>query len=114
MRPPRAGLPPGCGESPERQRPADQADSVGQAGDLLEHADADHGPSDEDVDAAHERCGHLGASLRFNPAGILLIALAVALLLGWRAERVRLPTWLLPVLLGVLWVYNIAWNPTFT
>jgi hypothetical protein len=57
--------------------------------------------------------GHLGASLRFNPAGILLIAIAVGLLLGWRAERVHLPKWLLPALLGGLWLYNIAWNPTF-
>jgi hypothetical protein len=57
--------------------------------------------------------GHLGASLRYNPAGILLVALAFALLLGWRAEHVRLPKWFLPVCLGVLWAYNLTLNPTF-
>ena len=57
--------------------------------------------------------GHLGASLRFNPGGIVIVALAIALVAGWRTERVRLPTWLLPVLLGLLWAYNIGFNPTF-
>jgi uncharacterized protein DUF2752 len=57
--------------------------------------------------------GHLGASLRYNPAGILLVVVALAMLLGWRAERVQLPAWLLPVCLGLLWVYNLALNPTF-
>jgi hypothetical protein len=57
--------------------------------------------------------GNVAASVRYNPAGILLVVLAVALMLGWRTERVRLPTWLLPVLLGALWVYNLTLNPTF-
>ncbi|MDQ1521234.1 MAG: hypothetical protein QOI55_2307 [Actinomycetota bacterium] len=57
--------------------------------------------------------GNVVASLRFNPGGIVLVVLALALVLGWRMERVRLPKWLLPVLLGALWVYNLALNPTF-
>jgi hypothetical protein len=57
--------------------------------------------------------GHLGASLRYNPAGILLVVVALAMLLGWRAQRVHLPAWLLPVCLGLLWVYNVTLNPTF-
>jgi hypothetical protein len=39
--------------------------------------------------------------------------LALALVLGWRAERARVPTWLLPVLFGALWIYNLTLNPTF-
>jgi uncharacterized protein DUF2752 len=57
--------------------------------------------------------GHLGVSLRYNPAGILIVAVAIAMLLGWRTERVRLPKWFFPVCLGVLWAYNVLVNPTF-
>ncbi len=57
--------------------------------------------------------GHLAESLRYNPAGVLVVAVAIAMLLGWRTERVHFPTWLLPLLLGALWIYNVALNPTF-
>lgn len=57
--------------------------------------------------------GHLGASLAFNPGGIAVLALALVALLRpqWLA-RVRLP-WSFAVFAGVLWVWNIGFNPTF-
>jgi hypothetical protein len=57
--------------------------------------------------------GHLATSLRDNPAGILLVVLAVALLVGVRSERVRVPTWVFVAAFGALWAYNIGFNPLF-
>ncbi len=57
--------------------------------------------------------GDFVTSLRYNPAGILVVAIAIAMLVGWRTERVRLPNWLLPVMFGLLWVWNLTLNPTF-
>jgi hypothetical protein len=57
--------------------------------------------------------GDIGASLRYNPAGVLLVLLAIALVVGWRVERAQVPKWLLPVFFVVLGVYNVALNPTF-
>jgi hypothetical protein len=63
------------------------------------------------VAAAH---GHLGASLAFNPAGIFVLALAVVAIFrpAWLA-RLQVPMWSLFSILGVLWVWNIGFNPTF-
>jgi hypothetical protein len=63
------------------------------------------------VAAAH---GHLSASLAFNPGGIFVLALAVVAILrpAWPA-RLQVPTWSLFSILGVLWVWNIGFNPTF-
>ncbi len=63
------------------------------------------------VAAAH---GHLGASLAFNPAGVLVLALAVVAIFrpAWLA-RLQVPMWSLFSILGVLWVWNIGFNPTF-
>ena len=63
------------------------------------------------VAAAH---GHLGASLAFNPAGIFVLALAVVAIFrpAW-LTRLQVPTWSLFSILGVLWVWNIGFNPTF-
>lgn len=57
--------------------------------------------------------GHFLDSLRFNPAGILVVLLAIALLAGLRVQRMRLPTWLLIALVALLWAWNIGFNPTF-
>jgi hypothetical protein len=57
--------------------------------------------------------GNIVTSLKYNPAGILLVALAVALVVGWRAERVRVPKWVLPVAFALLWAWNLTLNPTF-
>ena len=63
------------------------------------------------VAAAH---GHLGASLVFNPGGLLVMLFALTALVRpqWLV-RARPPTWLMVCALGVLWCWNIGFNPTF-
>ncbi len=63
------------------------------------------------VAAAHL---HLGASLAFNPGGIVVLALAIVAVARpqWLA-RVRLPWWSFAVAFAALWVWNIGFNPTF-
>jgi len=54
--------------------------------------------------------GHVGQALTLNPASLLVIALAVALLVTWRfrpAERLRIPIWVVPAALGALWCYQL-------
>jgi hypothetical protein len=62
--------------------------------------------------------GDIGASLRYNPGGVVIVVLAVVALLTWRTRTsaVRVPRWLpgaLLALLAPLWVYNVTLNPTF-
>jgi hypothetical protein len=58
--------------------------------------------------------GHLGASLAFNPGGILVVLLALtALIRPQLLTRTRVPVWLMIGALGALWVWNIGFNPTF-
>ena len=61
------------------------------------------------VEAAH---GHLAASLRYNPLGIVLVALALVFVLRPRPPG-RVPLWPLAVGVGLLWAYNVGLNPTF-
>lgn len=58
--------------------------------------------------------GHLGASLAFNPAGVVVLALALVALVrpAWLA-RLYAPAWVLLLAVGMLWVWNIGFNPTF-
>ncbi len=58
--------------------------------------------------------GHVSTSLAYNPAGILLLVAAVALIVrpAW-LSRLRLSTWAVVVAVGTLWVWNIGFNPTF-
>lgn len=58
--------------------------------------------------------GHLARSLAFNPAGVLVIAFAVALLVrpAW-LRRLRPPLWGVVAAVAMLWVWNIGFNPTF-
>jgi hypothetical protein len=51
--------------------------------------------------------GDLARSVFLNPAGIVVVVLAVALLLGWRVRRITYATWLVPVLLGTMWAYQL-------
>jgi hypothetical protein len=65
--------------------------------------------------------GDLGASLRYNPGGILLVVAAVLLLAypvvapSWRnrLSTLRVPVPVIIATFGALWVWNIAFNPTF-
>jgi hypothetical protein len=63
------------------------------------------------VAAAH---GHAGASLAFNPGGVIVLLIAVVAIVrpAWVA-RLQLPAWSLVAIVGALWVWNIGFNPTF-
>jgi hypothetical protein len=58
--------------------------------------------------------GHFGASLAFNPGGLLVVLLALTALIRpqW-LMRARPPTWMMIGALGALWFWNIGFNPTF-
>jgi hypothetical protein len=58
--------------------------------------------------------GHVGASLAFNPGGILVLVLAlVAIARPAGLTRISVPMWTIAVALGALWVWNVGFNPTF-
>lgn len=58
--------------------------------------------------------GHVGASLVFNPGGIVVLALAaVALFRPSLLARLRISTWSLLAIVGALWIWNVGFNPTF-
>lgn len=65
--------------------------------------------------------GDLAASLRYNPGGIVLVLLALAVLVAPlllhdripRLATLRLPLTAVLGALGALWVWNIGFNPTF-
>ncbi|HEX5614778.1 MAG TPA: DUF2752 domain-containing protein [Acidimicrobiia bacterium] len=65
--------------------------------------------------------GDVAASLRYNPGGIVLVVLAIAVLVApllLRDRGVRLPTLRVPVVVlgagaAALWAWNVAFNPTF-
>jgi hypothetical protein len=51
--------------------------------------------------------GHIGHALALNPASILVLVLAVAIVVGWRVERVRIPVWVIVAVFGALWAYQL-------
>jgi hypothetical protein len=52
--------------------------------------------------------GNLGHALTMQPAGFLVVALAVVLVLNWRMpSRIRIPIWVPVVLIGLMWTYNL-------
>ena len=58
--------------------------------------------------------GHLGTSLAFNPAGVLVVLAAiVALVRPQWLTRLRAPAWAVLFAVGALWLWNIGFNPTF-
>jgi hypothetical protein len=58
--------------------------------------------------------GHLGQSLAFNPAGVLILVLAAVVLVRPSFVRnLRIPMWTLWAAAGALWLWNIGFNPTF-
>lgn len=57
--------------------------------------------------------GHLLDSLRFNPAGIVVVLVALALVAGLRLDRIRPQPWVLVAMVALLWAWNVGFNPTF-
>ena len=58
--------------------------------------------------------GHITQSLSYNPFGFVVLAAAVVLLVRPSLmRRVHLPTWSVFAILGVMWIWNIGFNPTF-
>jgi len=58
--------------------------------------------------------GHLGASLAFNPAGVMVIVAAViALVRPQWLTRQQVPWRGVGIAIALLWVWNIGFNPTF-
>lgn len=48
------------------------------------------------------------AALVANPAGVVAVVVAVALLVGWRRREASVPAWAIPVALSVMWVWQLA------
>jgi hypothetical protein len=58
--------------------------------------------------------GDVVGALRFNPGVVLVIAaFIVAIVRPAALLRLRIPMWLLVAGFGLLWVWNIGFNPTF-
>jgi hypothetical protein len=58
--------------------------------------------------------GHVGASVAFNPGGVVVLVLAVALLIRPALLRyLARPAWFWVATIGALWVWNVGFNPTF-
>jgi len=51
--------------------------------------------------------GDMGASLFFNPGGLLIIALAILLLVAWRWRRAVLPVWAVFTFFALLWAWQL-------
>ena len=51
---------------------------------------------------------HLGPALAANPAGVAAVAVAVVILALPRLRRVRVPSWLAPVVLALMWAYELV------
>ncbi len=57
--------------------------------------------------------GDLGASLRYSPMGLLVVALVLASFFAWRRRIVTIPTWPIVAVLAAMFAYNVGFNPTF-
>jgi hypothetical protein len=57
--------------------------------------------------------GDLGASVRFSPIGVLVVALVAYALVAWRRKQITIPTIPIVAMLGLLWAWNLTLNPTF-
>ena len=51
--------------------------------------------------------GELGRALTLNPGAFLAVAVAILLLLRWRATRVVVPVWAIATLVAVLWTWQL-------
>jgi hypothetical protein len=51
--------------------------------------------------------GHVSAAFSYNPGAFLIVAMAIALLIAWRWQRVRIPMWAVFLFFAVLWTYQL-------
>jgi hypothetical protein len=51
--------------------------------------------------------GHVSAAFSFNPGAFLIVAMAIALLIAWRWQRVRIPVWAVFLFFALLWAYQL-------
>jgi Flp pilus assembly protein protease CpaA len=51
--------------------------------------------------------GDIGSALVANPAGILVVVIAIALLVAYRTNRVTVPTALVPAGLLLMWTFEL-------
>jgi MFS superfamily sulfate permease-like transporter len=51
--------------------------------------------------------GDLVGALRMNPGSVVLVAMVVAVLVGWRWRRTSIPRWTVPVAVAALWAYQL-------
>ncbi len=52
--------------------------------------------------------GDVGAAIRANPVGPILVLIALALLVIPRRQTVNVPRWLLPAALVLMWAWQLA------
>jgi len=57
--------------------------------------------------------GDLWASLRYQPAGIVLLAIGLFMLARRSRDPVRVPVWMILSGLALMWAWNLTLNPTF-
>lgn len=51
--------------------------------------------------------GDFAHALLMNPASYLAVALALLLFVQWRTRRVVIPVWVIAVVLGVMWTWQL-------
>jgi hypothetical protein len=51
--------------------------------------------------------GHVSAAFAYNPGAFLVVAMAIVLLIAWRWQRVRIPTWAVFVFFAALWAFQL-------
>lgn len=49
----------------------------------------------------------LGRAAFLNPGSVVAVVLAVLLLLAWRTNRIHVPVWLITLILGFLWSWQL-------
>jgi Protein of unknown function (DUF2752) len=51
--------------------------------------------------------GNLAHAAFLNPGSVAVVAAAVLLLLAWRTKRIHVPVWLVALILGLLWSWQL-------
>ena len=54
----------------------------------------------------------LGDALALNPAGVVAVAVAIALLVAWQVREVTVPRWAPPAAVVILWAWQLMRYPT--